>query len=78
MTQTGRLRTGTKKLKAMSVTHIGGVFGHWVKLPKDFGHAVRHRLFSPLTCLLALPLSGPYPGDVLQGDAAKLSRMVGW
>ena len=72
----GRLQTGARNLKAMSVTHIEEVFGKWISLPQDFGQAVRKRLFFPLTHLLAVPLSSALEGAIVQRDPANISRMA--
>jgi len=55
-----RIRAGVRKLGALSVTQIEAAFGHWIRLPDDFGRPARHRLFSPHTHLLAFSLSGPH------------------
>ena len=54
----GKLHASIAALRQNSVAEIQGVFAQWIDVPSNFGNPIRTRLFSPLTHLLALPLTG--------------------
>jgi hypothetical protein len=58
-TASTKLCSSLTALRQSSVAEIKDVFDKWICLPDGFGSPTRIRLFSPLTHLLALPLSGP-------------------
>jgi hypothetical protein len=55
-----KLRSFLTTLRQSSVADIKNVFDKWICLPDGFGNPARIRLFSPLTHLLALPLTGAF------------------
>jgi hypothetical protein len=58
----GMMGTAIRKLKSSSGMDIEEMFGNCIRLPWDFGHAVRKRLFFPLAHLLAVSLSDAHQG----------------
>jgi hypothetical protein len=59
-TASTKLRSSLTTLRQSSVADIKNVFDKWICLPDGFGNPARIRLFSPLTHLLALPLTGAF------------------
>jgi len=53
-----KLHASIVALRQNSVAEIQTVFARWIDVPSDFGNPLRTRLFSPLTHLLALSLTG--------------------
>lgn len=63
MTQVyGKMGAAIRKLKTSSGMDIEEMFGKCISLPGDFGHALRKRLFFPLSHLLAVSLSDAHQG----------------
>jgi hypothetical protein len=56
---TGRLERQSAVWSRATPGELSEAFGPWVSLPQGFGGGKRTRLFSPLTDLMALPLSSP-------------------
>ena len=59
------MKKACKKLHAAIVAvqkdsgaEIQTMYARWIDVPSHFGNPLRTRLFSPLTHLLALPLTG--------------------
>ncbi|MCD4848354.1 MAG: hypothetical protein K8R76_09195 [Candidatus Aegiribacteria sp.] len=55
-----RLNARIKQLQNSSIIRITRVFGRWIRLPEEFGHPRRKRLFFSLTGVLDVSLSGTF------------------
>jgi len=60
-----------------TLSELVELFAPWVELPERFGHNIRDRLFSPLTDVLAVPVSGVCRRSLVHRGAEQVSRLVG-
>jgi len=74
----GRLAMRVRSMRKKSGTELSALFGAWVKLPAAFGAPKRHRLFFPLTGVLAVSIAGALGGSGLPGDVAQVPGPVGF
>ncbi len=52
------VQVGRRRAQSETVQELRDLFEPWLRLPKDFGNGAYDRLFSPLTHLLAILVTG--------------------
>jgi len=66
------LQNQTTRIKSKSVGEIMTLWDPWIHLTKILGTPQRMRLFSPLTDLLVVPLSGPGDRSLLPNGGPEI------
>ena len=66
------LQNQITRVKTKTVDEIMTLWGPWVHLSKILGTPQRNRLFSPLTDILVVPLSGPGDRSLLPNGGPEI------